>query len=133
MRRVLPGLDLLLAVAIAAVYLAPVPQPAAGPFAVRASAVNFALNYSDPASDVFQLWTSNNSHVTDASGFWILSPSPGTVNLIRLSSSDAGTAVNVYIKVQTTITVAANTTSPGATSRSRSVAAKSLQLLYRSS
>jgi len=110
MRHVFPGLAVLLALAIAAVSLTAAPQAASAPFGVRASALNFALNYSDPASDVFQLWTSNNSHVTDAGGFWILSPSPGTVNLIRLSSADAGNAVNVYIKVQTTITVSANTT-----------------------
>lgn len=111
MRRELPGLAFVLALAIAAVSLMAPPQTPTAPFGVHsAAAVNFALNYSDPASDVFQLWTSNNSHVTDAGGFWILSPSPGAVNLIRLSSADAGSAVNVFLKVQTTIAVRANTT-----------------------
>ncbi len=110
MRRFLPGLVLALALAIALGSLLVAPQASAPAFPVRTSAVNFSLNYSDPASDVFQLWTSNDSHVTDASGFWILSPSPGTVNLIRLSSSDGGSSVNVFLKVQTTITISANTT-----------------------
>lgn len=110
MRRSLVGLAFALALAIALGSFLVAPRAAAPAFPVRVSAVNFSLNYSDPASDVFQLWTSNDSHVTDASGFWILSPSPGTVNLVRLSSADSGSAVNVFLKVQTTITVSANTT-----------------------
>lgn len=110
MRRFLPGLALALALSIALGSLLVAPQAPSSSFRMRTSAVNFSLNYSDPASDVFQLWTSNDTHVTDASGYWIMSPSPGTVNLIRLSSADAGSAVNVFLKVQTTITVAANIT-----------------------
>lgn len=109
MHRTASGL--LLAVLVASVALAVSSLPAApATFPVHASAVNFALNYSDPSSDVYRLYTSNQSHVTDAGGFWIMSPSPGTVNLLRLSSSDAGTNVNVFLKVQTTISVLANTT-----------------------
>ncbi len=109
MHRTASGL--LLAVLVASVALAVSSLPSApASFPVRAAAVNFALNYSDPSSDVFKLYTSNQSHVTDAAGYWILSPSPGTVNLLRLSSADAGTSVDVYLKVQTTISVLANTT-----------------------
>lgn len=108
MRRLLTGLalGLALAIAIGAVLgVAPTPAPA---FAVRASAVNFALNYSDPASDVFKMWTSNNSHVTDAGGFWIMSPSPGNVNLVRVASYDDGVNVGLYLRVQTTIASQSN-------------------------
>ena len=109
MHRTASGL--LLAVLVASVALAVSSLPAApAAFPVRTSAVNFALNYSDPSSDVFKLYTSNQSHVTDAGGFWIMSPSPGTVNLLRLSSADAGTNVDVYLKAQSTISVLANTT-----------------------
>ncbi len=111
MRRFLLGLAFALVLAIAIGSALAVSQSPAPSYEVRAAAaVNFALNYSDPASDVFQLWMSNGSHVTDASGYWIMSPTPGEVNLIRLSSSDAGAAVDVYLKVQTTITVSPNDT-----------------------
>lgn len=109
MQRSLLGLVAVLVLGFLVLALPTAPRATPAPFALRASAVNFVLNYSDPASDVFKLWTSNNTHVTDAAGFWILSPSPGTVNLIRLSSANAGTAVDVYVKVQTTITSSANT------------------------
>lgn len=109
MHRTASGL--LLAVLVASVALAVTSLPAATvTFNVRASAVNFALNYSDPSSDVYQLYSSNLSHVTNAAGYWIMSPSPGTVNLLRISSADAGTNVDVFLKVQTTISVLANTT-----------------------
>ncbi len=110
MRRALTGLALGLALALAIVStLSATPAPpAAG--SVRAAAVSLDLNYSDPASDVFTMWTSNGTHVTDASGYWIMSPSPGVVNLIRLGSSDAGTSVNLYLKVQTTIASRPNVT-----------------------
>ncbi len=110
MRRVLPGLVLALALAIALGALLSAPEAPASSTTMRASAVNYALNYSDPSSDVFKLYTSNGTHVTDAAGYWIMSPSPGTVNLLRLSSADAGASVSVYLKVQTSISVAANTT-----------------------
>ncbi len=110
MRRALPGLVLALTFAIAVGALLSTPQAPASSATMRASAVNFALNYSDPSSDVFQLYTSNGTHVTDAAGYWIMSPSPGTVNLLRLSSADAGASVSVYLKVQTSISSDANTT-----------------------
>lgn len=110
MRRVLPGLALVLALAIAMGAVWVTPRVSAPSFAVRTSAVNFALNYSDPSSDVFKLYTSNLSHVTNSASYWIMSPSPGTVNLLRLSSANASASVDVYLKVQTSISVLANTT-----------------------
>lgn len=109
MRRVLSGLAFTLALALIALATLSAPQAPAASIPIHAAALNLNLNYSDPASDVFKLWTSNNSHVTDAGGFWIMSPSPGSVNLIRLSSTDAGTSVNLYLRVQTTIASRANT------------------------
>ncbi len=109
MRRILSGLAFGLALALAiGALLAPPPAPAPA-FAVRSSAVTFALNYSDPASDVFKLWSSNNTHVTNATGYWVMSPAPGTVNLIRVASYDDGVNVGLFLKVQTTISTLANT------------------------
>lgn len=110
MRRILRGLALTLALAIVTLSLLIAPQTSPVSFPVHASAVSLALNYSDPASDVFKMWTSNASHVTDAAGHWLLSPAPGTVNLIRLSSTEAGLNVQVFLKVQTSISVLANVT-----------------------
>ncbi len=109
MRRAVLGLAFALALSIAALAIVSAPQTPTPSSPVHAAALNLNLNYSDPASDVFKLWTSNNSHVTDVSGFWIMSPSPGEVNLIRVSSTDAGTNVNLYLRVQTTIASRANT------------------------
>ncbi len=108
MRRFLPGLAVVLALAIALGSVLALPQAPPASFAVRTSAVNYNLNYSDPASDVFKLWTSNDSHVTDASGYWIMSPSPNSVNLIRVASYDDGANIGLYLKVQTTIASQSN-------------------------
>jgi hypothetical protein len=108
MRRLLSGLALGLALALAIGAVLAAPQIPASSFAVRASAVSYSLNYSDPASDVFKLWTSNNSHVTDASGFWVLSPAPSDVNLVRVASYDDGANIGLYLRVQTTIASQAN-------------------------
>lgn len=108
MRSILPGLLLVLAFGIAALAGAAVPAVSRAPFTLRASAVNLNLSYSDPASDVAQMWASNDTHVTDAAGFWILSPSPGEVNLIRLTSTDASTSIDLALKVQTSIASRAN-------------------------
>ncbi len=77
-------------------------------FGLRTAAVNLNLNYSDPASDVAKMWTSNNSHVTDVGGFWILSPSPASVNLLRVSSTNSGADVALYLRVQGLIATQAN-------------------------
>jgi len=102
MRRTRTGLALLLSLAIVIVSVltaAPATTPAsAGP--VRASAVNFNLNYSDPASDVFILYTSNNSHVTDAAGNWLYSNTEPQVNILRIFSVNGSSDVGVYLRVQ---------------------------------
>jgi hypothetical protein len=110
MRRVLAGGFLgLLLIALASTAFAPtVASIPSG--RIHTSAINFNLSYSDPASDVAQLWTSNNSHATTAGGAWILSPSPGEVNLIRLSSVDSGGSILLSVRVRTTIAMQANTT-----------------------
>lgn len=110
MRSVLPGLVLALALGLVAASLAAAPRVPVGSTVLRASAVSFNLNYSDPASDVFKLWSSNGSHVTDANGFWLMSPFPGEVNLIRLGSSATGTDINLFVRVQTTIASRSNVT-----------------------
>jgi hypothetical protein len=109
MRRPLLGLAFAVVLALATVASLAAPSTRPTSFRVHPSAVSLNLNYSDPASDVFKLWTSNNSHVTDAGGFWVMSPAPGGVNLLRVSSTDAGTNVNLYLRVQTTIASRANT------------------------
>ncbi len=106
MRRILCGVAFGMALAIAIGAILAAPTPAVQAYAVRASAVNFALNYSDPASDVFKLWTSNNSHVTAAGGFWIMSPSPSDVNLLRVASYVDGPNLGLYLRVQGTIATA---------------------------
>lgn len=110
MRSLLPGLALALVVGLLAASFAAPPQSRIGSTVLHSSAVNLTLNYSDPASDVFQMWTSNNSHVTDAAGFWIMSPSPGEVNLLRLGSTVSGTDITLYLRVQSKIASRANTT-----------------------
>ena len=111
MRSALAGLAVGLALALAVVSALAATSPPPSSTALRASAaVNFNLNYSDPASDVFRLWTSNGSHVTDPSGYWVLSPYPGEVNLIRIGSTDAGTSLDLYLKVQTSIASRPNVT-----------------------
>lgn len=108
------SLGFLLAIlALCAALVAPASQPAnllAAPSGVAAQAVNFNLNYSDPASDVAQMWTSNNTHVTNAAGYWVLSPAPSAVNLLRLSSTVSGSNVYLYLRVQGTIATQANVT-----------------------
>ncbi len=109
MRRVLAaGLLGFLVIVLSSTAFAPSITVANG--RLHASAIAFNLSYSDPASDVFQLWTSNISHVTTAGGAWIMGPSPGEVNLIRLSSLDSGKNVSLSVRVHTTIAMQTNTT-----------------------
>lgn len=109
MRRIVSGLALGLALALAIVAVLAVPQGSAPSYEVRASAVNFNLNYSDPASDVFLLWTANGTHVTNATGYWIMSPYPPSANLLRVASYDDGAAVGLYVNVKSTIASNAST------------------------
>lgn len=62
---------------------------------------NFHLDYSDPASDVEQLWTSNMSAVTDANGDPIASPFPDPINIIWTRSANATVPANVTLTVET--------------------------------
>ncbi len=98
---------LLLGITLAAPSLRP-SDSLSPSYGLRAAAVNLNLNYSDPASDVAKMWTSNNSHVTDVGGFWILNPSPASDNLIRVSSTDAGADVALYLRVQGSIATQSN-------------------------
>ncbi len=111
MRRTFIGLALVAVLALATLALVAAPHAPTASTPVRASAaVNLNLNESDPASDVYAFWTSNNSHVTSASGAWLMSPSPGEANLIHLQSLQSGSNVDLFVKVQTSIATRANTT-----------------------
>lgn len=71
-------------------------------FAAPAGAVpNFTVDYSDPASDVEQLWTSNRSAVLDANGDPISSPFPDAINILWVRSRNATDPANVTISVET--------------------------------
>lgn len=110
MRNTLPGLVIVVAFAITILsFLAVSPTPA-GRIPLHASSVNINLNYSDPANDVAVLWTSNNSHVTNAGGFWVFSANHPSVDLLRLSSTNSSTSIAVYLKVRSTIAILPNTT-----------------------
>lgn len=103
MRPALPALGLTLALALVTWSLVAVPEAPAPSFVLHASAVNFNLSYPDPTGDVFELWTSNATHVTYAGGFWVMGRNPGEVNLVRLTSVDAGANVNLALRVRTAI------------------------------
>ena len=64
-----------------------------------ASAVSFDLNYSDPASDVVKLWSSNMTPVLLPGGDWSLSPFPESVNLRWIRSANGSADVNLTIEV----------------------------------
>src|SRR2546421_8234989 len=73
-----------------------------------ASAVSFDRSYADPASDVVELWASNMTPVlTD--GNLTMSPFPDSVNVLRLSSADAGADIALTIQVKGSITNLDNT------------------------
>ncbi len=102
MRTLLAGLavGLVLVLAVGSLLAGAPSLTAASAGTVRASAVVFNLNYSDPASDVFILYTSNNSHVTDSAGNWLYSNTEPQVNILRIFSVDGGSNVGVYLRVQ---------------------------------
>ncbi len=64
------------------------------------SAVSYDRNYSDPASDVEKLWTSNMTPVLDPSGNATLTPFPDNVNILWLRSANASANVTVTIEVK---------------------------------
>lgn len=110
MRPALPALGLLLALALVSWSLVVVPEAPAPSFVLHASAVNFNQSYTDPTGDVFELWTSNGTHVTTAGGYWVMGRNPGEVNLVRLTSADAGGNVTVALRVRSSIVLDANVT-----------------------
>jgi len=74
-----------------------------------ASAVSFDLSYSDPASDVVKLWTSNMTPVLTSSGNLTLSPFPDSVNFLRLASANASVDVRLTAQVKGNIARLDNT------------------------
>jgi len=74
-----------------------------------ASAVSFDVSYSDPASDVVKLWTSNMTPVLTSGGNVTLSPSPDSVNFLRLASANASSDVRLTAQVKGSIANLANT------------------------
>lgn len=103
MRWMLPGLALLLVLATVSSSLLTAPRAVSTPFAVHASAVNLNVTETDPTGDVFRLWTSNGTHVTDANGFWLTASTPREVDLTRLTSTDAGVTVDIALRVRSAI------------------------------
>ena len=72
------------------------------------SAVSFDRNYTDPASDVVQLWASNMTPVM-TNGNLTMSPFPDSVNVLRLASADAGAGITLTIQVKGVIANLDNT------------------------
>src|SRR3989441_12161920 len=73
-----------------------------------ASAVSFDQSYADPASDVVELWASNMTPVlTD--GNLTMSPFPDSVNVLRITSADAGADIALTIQVKGSIADLDNT------------------------
>lgn len=110
MRSAYSGLALVLALVIAALAMGSAAPTPARSVPLRAAAVSMTLNYSDPAGDVFEMWTSNNSHVTDASGNWLKFGTPMSVDLQRVASNDLGANVQILLKVRASVSALANTT-----------------------
>ena len=96
MKRIVPGLVVLAIVGLAL-----------SAFPVRADPVN--VSYSDPASDVAKLWTSNMTPVKDAAGVPILSPFPDSINLQRLDSTNSSANITLTVVVKGSIATLANT------------------------
>lgn len=103
MRWMLPGLALLLALAVGVSAFATAPQASAPSLVLHASAVDFNVTVTDPTGDVARFWTSNNTHVTNATGSWVLGATPREVDLTRLTTVDAGSEVSLAIRVRSAI------------------------------
>ena len=96
MKALLPGLLIVGLLAVAAI-------------SGIASAVSFDLNYSDPASDVAKLWTSNMTPVLDSGGNATLSPFPDSVNILWIRSANASANVTLTVEVKGKIANLKNT------------------------
>ena len=78
--------------------------------AVQAATVDFNLSYSDPASDVVKLYSSNMTAVRTSAGDLVMSPFPDAVNILRLNSADAGLNVSVSMELKGDVADLPNTT-----------------------
>ncbi len=97
MRTLAVTLALLLIVSIGSITAAR-GNPSSPPALV--SGINLWRNYSDPASDVQQFYTSNGSPVISG-GSYVFSPNPPSVNLLELHSAPAGgNLVDLTIKLK---------------------------------
>lgn len=66
---------------------------------VSGAQVNFTKEYSDPASDVMKLYTSNMTPVIVNNDF-VMSPTPGTINIIWLRSSESADGNNISVELE---------------------------------
>lgn len=76
----------------------------------HAATVKFNLSYSDPASDVVKLHSSNMTAVRTTAGDLVMSPFPDAVNILRLDSADADPNITVAMEVKGEIANLPNTT-----------------------
>ena len=110
MDRLLAGFAWALAFALVLVAtLAHAPPSSLNAPAVRTQAVDFWKNYSDPASDVVKLYTSNMTPVVVAGAF-VMSPFPDSVNILWLRSGVAANNVTLSVQVKGSIANLDNTT-----------------------
>ncbi len=68
--------------------------------AVPGAGVTFTILYTDPASDVVRLWSSNMTPVLDVNGEPFMSPFPDAINMVRLRSAESGGGMNVTLAVE---------------------------------
>lgn len=103
MNRAVLGLSLVLALAATALAAPTFSAPASwsAPASVQASAANFTLNrsYSDPASDVMKLYSSNMTPVV-VNGAFVMSPFPDSVNILRIESAGIVGVGNVTLRIE---------------------------------
>lgn len=110
MARFLAVVALLLALALVVVApLVRAPQSPTSTPTVVALAVDYWKNYSDPASDVVKLYTSNMTPVVVAGAF-VMSPFPDSVNILWLRSGLSTNNVTVTVQVKGSIANLPNTT-----------------------
>ncbi len=79
--------------------------------AVPSAGVPLELTYTDPASDVVKLWSSNMTPVLNVNGEPFMSPFPAEINILRLHSteSEGGANVTLTLEVQGSIANLDNT------------------------
>ncbi len=79
---------------------------------LRAFAISLNRSYSDPASDVVKLWTSNMTPIPASNTSWVMGPFPSEVNILQIGSTGYVGAANVdlWVKVKSTIVDRPNVT-----------------------